>query len=87
MYKYRMSIIVMENRFIFNNMGQSWHFTNLTCCTYLIFCKPWIFFSYVNLGVLKENPASCCGVIEIMKYLKQYIPLDPNAIIILFLKQ
>ncbi|CAG2248808.1 unnamed protein product [Mytilus edulis] len=33
----------------------------------------------VNLGVLKENPASCRGVIEIMKYLKQYIPLDPNA--------
>ncbi|XP_052059697.1 uncharacterized protein LOC127700321 [Mytilus californianus] len=33
----------------------------------------------VNLVVLKENPASCWGVIEIMKFLKQYIPLDRNA--------
>ncbi|CAC5414325.1 unnamed protein product [Mytilus coruscus] len=33
----------------------------------------------VNLGVLKENPASCRGVIEIMKFLKQYVPLDRNA--------
>ncbi|XP_052217447.1 uncharacterized protein LOC127835183 [Dreissena polymorpha] len=30
----------------------------------------------VNLGVVKENPATCKGVIEIMKYLNRYTPRD-----------
>ncbi|CAG2244501.1 unnamed protein product [Mytilus edulis] len=34
-------------------------------------CQPWC--------LKRKPPASCRGVIEIMKYLKQYIPLDPNA--------
>ncbi|KAH3885934.1 hypothetical protein DPMN_009931 [Dreissena polymorpha] len=30
----------------------------------------------INLGVVKENPATCKGVIEIMKYLNRYTPRD-----------
>ena len=34
----------------------------------------------VNLGVVKENPSTCRGVIEIMKYLHQYVPVDCNNV-------
>ena len=30
----------------------------------------------MNLGVVKENPSTCKGVIEIMKYLHRYTPKD-----------
>ncbi|KAH3893413.1 hypothetical protein DPMN_017560 [Dreissena polymorpha] len=30
----------------------------------------------INLGVVKENPATCKGVIEIMKYINRYTPRD-----------
>ncbi|KAH3770683.1 hypothetical protein DPMN_171975 [Dreissena polymorpha] len=33
-------------------------------------------FFKVNLGVVKENPATCKRVIEIMKYLNRYTPRD-----------
>ncbi|XP_060605758.1 uncharacterized protein LOC132758221 [Ruditapes philippinarum] len=33
----------------------------------------------VNLGVIKENPSTCKGVIEIMKHLHRYTPKDEDG--------
>lgn len=33
----------------------------------------------VNLGVIKENPSTCKGVIEIMKELHRYVPATANG--------
>jgi hypothetical protein len=33
----------------------------------------------VNLGVVKENPSTCKGVIEILKHLHQYVPSTAKA--------
>lgn len=33
----------------------------------------------VNLGVIKENPTTCKGVIEIMKELHRHVPAKANC--------
>jgi hypothetical protein len=33
----------------------------------------------VNLGVVKENPSTCKGVIEILKHLHPHVPSTANG--------